>query len=294
MKQCSVGLNTGKLMLCLIQDILDLSQMEADKFTLNDELFAPSAAVTECLEVMEYQYKKKKIALNKIITCEPSMEIKNDKNRYKQVIFNLLGNALKFTTEGHVDVEISYHEDTQSLLTTVTDTGAGIKPEEQSSLFQVYGKMESHKRNNPHGVGFGLNICKKLTEAMGGKITCVSEYGKGTCFTFTVLNKFNHHLSLDSPTCDPSIQHSRFNSQNLMFTQIHVSNGSESQIKKQKILAVDDEPLCGYVILNHIKSFVYEIELVLIPVIFYRLNQEKKLLKYCKQQLKLQRIVHLA
>jgi K+-sensing histidine kinase KdpD len=234
--------------------------MEADKFTLNDEIFAPNDAVTECLEVMDYQFKKKKLELKKVIRCDPTLEVKNDKTRYKQIIFNLLGNSLKFTTEGHVDVELNYQEENHTLVTTVSDTGCGIKPEEQASLFQVYGKMESHKKNNPHGVGFGLNICKKLSEAMGGRIACESEYCKGTRFSFVVLNKNGLNLG-DSPNVELSVSHAAMTSHFEACTSIFVHNKSSRRLNR-KILAVDDEPICGYVMLNLIKALKYDVDLV--------------------------------
>ncbi len=239
--QCMIGLNTGKLMLCLIQDILDLSQLEANKFSLNHETFCPVAAVKECLEVMEYQFKKKEIAIG-CSTLSPVPKIVNDHNRYKQIIFNLLGNALKFTKSGRVTVSLEYCHELKSLKTTVNDTGIGIKPDDLSHLFQAYGKLEAHRPNNPHGVGFGLNICKRLSEAMGGSIRVASEYGKGATFTFTIADE----------TKDKGI----------------ISADAAEKIAaavvplKGKVLAVDDECMCGVVLQGMLKSLGHDTELV--------------------------------
>eukprot|EP01022_Parablepharisma_sp_SALTPOND_P021107 TRINITY_DN403_c0_g1_i1.p1 TRINITY_DN403_c0_g1~~TRINITY_DN403_c0_g1_i1.p1 ORF type:complete len:575 (-),score=73.63 TRINITY_DN403_c0_g1_i1:90-1814(-) len=239
-KQCTMGLNTGKLMLCLIQDMLDLSQIEANKFSLNDEVFSPEVAVTECVEVMEFQYHKKGLELYKKSECDAELLVKTDKTRYKQVLFNLLGNALKFTPSGHVKIVLSYLKESNMLKTTVSDTGIGIKSEEQPRLFQMYGKMDSHRQSNPQGVGFGLHICKKLTQAMGGEISLRSEYGKGSEFTFTVLNKLH-----EPPKPE------------IIMTKVN----SKANLKEKKVLVVDDENICGYVLQQLISSLGYMCEL---------------------------------
>ncbi len=262
-KQCSVGLNTGKLMLCLIQDILDLSQIEANKFTLNDESFFPNVAITECLEVMEFQFKKKGLELLKNNACMPDLEITNDKTRYKQIVFNLLGNALKFTQKGHVDVALVYDEENRILKTTVSDTGIGIKSEEQPTLFKMYGKMESHKKSNPHGVGFGLNICKRLSETMGGGITFHSEYGKGTEFTFTVQNKSAAAAPISMKRAEAETGAASATivaTESIAIEMVHTESALTKPCKKGKVLVVDDEYICGYVLQNLIKSFGYETE----------------------------------
>jgi len=256
-KQCEIGLNTGKLMLCLIQDILDLSQIEADKFTLNDESFSPGSAITECVEVLAFQYRKKRIGLNTNNLCPTGLEIRNDKTRYKQIVFNLLGNALKFTQEGHVDVEVSYQNGT--LATTIADTGTGIKPEEQQSLFQVYGKMESHKRNNPHGVGFGLNICKRLSEAMGGSIMFRSEYGHGTSFTFVVQDR--KESSEEKSVATNGIRLNLQSSSSLHLVLHSLEEGYRDKLQ-HRVLTVDDNFECGFVMHKLTKSFGYEADLV--------------------------------
>ncbi|MDR3548780.1 MAG: HAMP domain-containing sensor histidine kinase [Candidatus Pacebacteria bacterium] len=260
-KQCKTGLNTGKLMLCLIQDILDLSQLEANKFTLNDAPFSPAAAVTECMEVMEFQYTKKRLALTCAVSCPEEFAVVNDRNRYKQVILNLLGNALKFTKEGGVAISVSYNEDTRLLATSIRDTGTGLKPEELSKLFQVFGKMESNVKGNPTGVGFGLSICKRLTEAMGGSIEVRSTLGAGSEFLFTVLNNATgpEQCREDDSLCKIVDEASKVHDVLSADTINIVVVGS---VQRRKMLVVDDEQVCGYVMQKLIKSLGYEAELV--------------------------------
>ena len=147
---CTIGLNTGKLMMCLVNDILDLSQMEANKFKLRNESFSPLEAAAECRDVMQFQFEEKKLGLH--LQADDSIPaIVADKNRYKQIIFNLLGNALKFTKEGYVETSINYNREERKLITIVTDTGAGMTPEEQAKLFQMYTRIEAHSSINPQG-----------------------------------------------------------------------------------------------------------------------------------------------
>lgn len=150
-RDCFIGLNTGKLMMCLINDILDFSQMEANKFKLNEDTFSCITTLNECLDVMNFRFEEKHIKLQKKITGPIPESIRNDKNRYKQIVFNLLGNALKFTNHGYTEIEISYDVRKKMLVTKVTDTGNGIKDDDKASLFQMYGKLDSHKKINPQG-----------------------------------------------------------------------------------------------------------------------------------------------
>lgn len=146
-KDCTLGMNTGKLMMCLINDILDFSQMEANKFKLNEDLFSPIEALNDCLEVMQFRFKEKNVQLRKVVIGEIPETIQNDKNRFKQIIFNLLGNAIKFTCQGYTEIEIAYDKENKKLKAKVSDTGIGIKEEEKCQIFQMYGTLTSQKRS---------------------------------------------------------------------------------------------------------------------------------------------------
>jgi len=148
---CTQGLNTGKLMMCLVNDILDISQMEANKFKLNNEMFSPLEAAQECVHVMQCRYEEKKLDLRFRRAEQIPRGILADKMRYKQILFNLLGNSPKFTAQGYVEVHIKYDPEYRRLITSVTDTGTGLTQEEQDKLFQMYTRIESHNRINPQG-----------------------------------------------------------------------------------------------------------------------------------------------
>jgi signal transduction histidine kinase len=263
---CTLGLNTGKLMMCLVNDILDISQMEANKFKLNNEMFSPLEAAHECVDVMQCRYEEKKVELRLLRPDRVPKAILADKMRFKQIIFNLLGNSLKFTDRGFVEVNLRYDPDYRHLTTSVTDTGTGLTQEEQAKLFQMYTRIESHNRINPQGtaptillgVGLGLMICKKLSEAMGGSIRCESEKNKGTRFTFDIqdASPVSMSCSIDDLSGDEQIPNEKPAAENISGKILHPDKSPaharllslDSPIaEKAHVLVVDDEFMCGKV-----------------------------------------------
>lgn len=164
-EQCRIGVSTGGLMLHLVNDILDISQLETSNFKLTEQLFSVEEVLSDCVEIMKYRYLQKGIALNwevggKII-------ILNDENRYKQIVINLLSNALKFTKKGYVKVKSWLDSENHKLLTKVKDTGEGIKQEEQDKVFTMYCKLQRQQSANPTGNSFNLiNYCRSGTWAI--------------------------------------------------------------------------------------------------------------------------------
>lgn len=160
-KQCKIGISTGNLMLTLVNDILDISQLEVGKFKLTEQPFNVSEILQECIEVMKYQYENKGIALRLKSTC--LINIRNDKNRLKQVVINLLSNALKFTSKGYVKITTYYNSETQLLTTKIKDTGEGIREEEKEKVFTMYCKMERQQSANPRGKLITNNFFRRRT-----------------------------------------------------------------------------------------------------------------------------------
>jgi CheY-like chemotaxis protein len=178
--------NTGTMMLYLINDVLDLAQIEANKLSLNKALFSPKDLIDETIQLMQFNFQQKNLSLVARYVWNLPREINSDKTRYRQILLNLLGNALKFTIRGSVSVEVHYNLRTDTLITQVRDTGSGITAEELPKLFQIFGRLESNRVNNPSGVGLGLHICKSLSQLLGGDIYVESEFGHGSTFTFHI------------------------------------------------------------------------------------------------------------
>ena len=183
-----VAKTSTEQMMMLVQDILDFAQNEASAIKINVQKFNIRQAVNECVDLVAERYESKKISLISNVNLNVPRHLASDKLRYKQILLNLLSNALKFTSHGSVTISLKCTGDKHHLVTDVTDTGTGIKPEDIPKLFKLFGKLDATKELNPQGVGFGLSVCKKLSEHLGGDIGVTSIYGSGSTFTFSILD----------------------------------------------------------------------------------------------------------
>lgn len=146
----------------MIEDALDLSRLENNKFQLIKDFFDIRATLKEVIEIMIFQFQQKSIELKMIITNNVPMKIYCDLKRFKQVLFNLLGNAVKFTFKGFVKVNIDFNYETEILTGTVEDSGIGIKEEDLDKLFKFFGCVMKSKNVNRGGMGLGLTISKMI------------------------------------------------------------------------------------------------------------------------------------
>ncbi len=196
--------DTCTQLLFLTYDITDYSQLEAGKLRVNKNPLNVRDAVEDCVRLLQFHFGKKRLRLSAEVTAEVPRTVFSDQNRYMQLLLNYLSNALKFTLRGEVRIFVDYVSTTDILTTTVTDTGIGIRLGDFSRLFQVYGKLGNRVTElNPNGVGFGLSICKKLAEAMGGYVGVSSEYGSGSQFVFAIkANAKDVGAETPSPTLE--------------------------------------------------------------------------------------------
>jgi len=182
-------LSSGKHLLNLINDILDLSKVESGKMELELSTFS----LLNILEMSKVMFKEKalkhSIKLSLDVETNADIEIKADERKLKQILFNLMGNALKFTPDGGsvninarkiVDREIDFIE------ISVEDTGLGIKQEDMDNLFKEFSQLETPYEKKYEGTGLGLALTKKFVELHGGRIWVESEFGKGSRFSFVI------------------------------------------------------------------------------------------------------------
>eukprot|EP00831_Metopus_contortus_P069781 TRINITY_DN6289_c0_g1_i9.p1 TRINITY_DN6289_c0_g1~~TRINITY_DN6289_c0_g1_i9.p1 ORF type:complete len:343 (-),score=50.50 TRINITY_DN6289_c0_g1_i9:65-1093(-) len=198
---------TCKLLLFLTYDITDFSQFEANKFKANLTRNVTRDVLRETMQMVLFRFERKKLEHFEEISPSVPFEVYIDKNRYMQILLNLLGNALKFTFEGHVKVHLDYESQTDTLITMVRDTGIGIEEKDVPQLFKLFGKLENSSAMNPQGVGFGLAICKRLCESLGGYINVVTKYGVGSTFTFAIkanMECLSRHSSRSPSNIIPS------------------------------------------------------------------------------------------
>lgn len=176
-------------LLSIISDILDFSKIEAGRFTLQEESFAPIMVVESVAELLAVQAAAKGLALMTFIDPAVPNVLRGDAGRFRQILLNLIGNAVKFTEMGEVLVQVLVQEKTSTavcLRCMVTDSGIGIAPGEQHRLFQPFTQLDGSATRRHGGTGLGLAIADRLVRLMGGEIGVESSMGQGSTFWFTV------------------------------------------------------------------------------------------------------------
>jgi PAS domain S-box-containing protein len=196
-------------LLGIINDLLDFSKIEAGKLELDASDFSLRATVGETLRALAVRAHKKGLELIYEVQPEVPDCLIGDLGRLRQVLLNLVGNAIKFTTEGEVVMRVELADAAVSkavigLRFIVRDTGIGIPRDRQQAIFRAFEQEDSSTTRKFGGTGLGLTISSKIVELMGGHITVLSEPGKGSVFTF--MARFGVHPSPDeSDTCQPPV-----------------------------------------------------------------------------------------
>lgn len=178
----------SNMLLGLVNDVLDMSKIEAGKLQIVESDYQVSALLNDIILGVRGYMKQKDLQLDLEIDEEIPAVLKGDEIRIKQILNNLLSNAVKYTEKGSITFSAKgvMQNDEFFLLFIVSDTGRGIKQEDLSKLFEGFIRLEMDKNRYIEGTGLGLNITKLLVDNMGGKIDVHSEYGKGTSFTVTL------------------------------------------------------------------------------------------------------------
>jgi len=183
----------GESLLTIVNQVLDFSKLESGSFKLDFYSFNLQECVENILDLLGAKALEKGIGLFYRIAENVPLLVEGDGNRVRQVLLNLLGNALKFTEQGEVMLDVSRAEpdpiaypEAVMVQFAVKDTGIGISPEQQSQIFQPYAQADVSTARKYGGTGLGLNISHRLTELMGGKIWLKSKVGQGSTFFFAI------------------------------------------------------------------------------------------------------------
>jgi PAS domain S-box-containing protein len=223
-----------RALLGIIEDILDLSRIEAGKLILRQETFFLRETVSDAVELFAMEAHGKGLDFRLTTDRELPDQLKGDPVRIRQVLMNLVGNALKFTEEGSVDIAVTAESPKPDgrigVRFSVTDTGIGIPKEKIPSLFQPFTQVDPSDTRRFGGTGLGLAICSRLVEMMGGTISLESEEGVGSCFWFTIPLQ-EHALEKET------------------ITELQVPR-SPRQGPKAAILVAEDDPVASELLRN--------------------------------------------
>ncbi|OPY89301.1 MAG: Autoinducer 2 sensor kinase/phosphatase LuxQ [Syntrophus sp. PtaU1.Bin208] len=238
-KYTATALASGDTLLQLINDILDFSKIEAGKMEIDVTEFDLLALVTEVAEFFSTQAHKKGIQLTSRFAKGTPSILCGDPVRLRQVLINLLGNAVKFTEEGEISLHVSLEgEEGQTVLIRfeVRDTGIGISPDALSSIFRAFAQEDGSTTRRYGGTGLGLAIAGQLVEMMGGKISVESVPGEGSSFRFTARLAKRHSPSVAAEFRAPS-------SQEPQISEPEDKQKDQKPFASFRILLVEDNPV---------------------------------------------------
>lgn len=192
----------GQNLLEIINDILDISKIEAGKYEIVEEEYSLKALLQDVLDMTKVRLADKSVALRYEIPDRVPDKLCGDAVRIRQILINILGNAVKFTQEGYIDFSVSctsLKEKKVKLAFAIKDTGSGIEEAEIDKIFGAFNRSNLKQNRYVQGTGLGLAIVKQLCELMGGTVTVESKFGEGSCFTVTICQTLSEKNPLPAP-----------------------------------------------------------------------------------------------
>ncbi len=222
--------NSSENLLNIINDILDFSKVESGKMEIIPAEYQFTSVMYDVMNVIQVRLKSR---VELIMDVDPNVPtgLVGDEMRFRQILINILNNAVKFTEKGSITLSVRWEpkdNNTGVLNVSVADTGIGIKPEDMDKLFTEFSQADTKRNRNIEGTGLGLAICKKLLDLMNGSITFESVYGKGSTFKFTLPQG----ISNPAP--------SNFDKSADLHARLQVKRGVPFTAPEAKVLIVDD------------------------------------------------------
>ena len=184
--------NSGTALVSIINDILDISKIEAGKMELVEDVYATRPVMDDIYMIIKNRLGDKPIDLLVDVDSNVPEYLYGDEGRIRQIVINLLNNAIKFTQKGYVKITVKakpVDDEKLEIFISVSDTGQGIHKEDINRLFQAFEQVDKKKNKGKEGTGLGLTISSQLISLMGGTLEVKSEYGKGSEFYFTIYQK---------------------------------------------------------------------------------------------------------
>lgn len=189
-------LNSGRGLLTIINDILDISKIESGKFTIVEEEYDVRQMISDIAMIAKIRIGEKAVEFRTDIDSKVPALLIGDQTRVRQILINLIGNAVKFTDQGFIRLSVSGEKTagTFRLVMKVEDTGIGIRKQDLAKLFVSFNQVDTHYSHNREGTGLGLAITQALCRMMGGDVAVESEYGKGSVFTVFVIQGIGREM----------------------------------------------------------------------------------------------------
>lgn len=237
-ERLEVVFKSGKRLMNLINDILDLSKIEAGKIEIREEEILLEELIEDVSSTIQPLINEKGLRFTINRKCDTRLIITTDKGRVSQVLINLLGNAVKFTDKGNIELSVAITED-NFLVFSVSDTGIGIPEDAQKIIFEEFRQVDGSTTRRYSGTGLGLAISKKIIDLLGGKIWVKSIVGKGSIFSFTIPV----HYRNDSWKSEQQIDSIEIAKQNV----------------DKPILVIDDDPDVRFTIGQYLTTRGYEV-----------------------------------
>ena len=248
-EDCTDIQNASLTLLEIVGNILDINKIESNKMEIIENVYNPREEITKMCRVTETRIGEKPIEFKLIIAEDIPYELKGDKGKVKEIINNLLTNAIKYTEKGNINLTIkcvnNIDKKISNIIITCEDTGRGIKAENIKKLFTKFERLDVERNTTTEGTGLGLAITKSLVEMMGGKINVQSTFGKGSIFMVQIPQKIEQ---IERPLTEEELSNTAIN------------NKEKREYGKKKILIVDDNKLNIKVAKRALQEFNFEIE----------------------------------